>query len=299
MINKTLIDLLLSSAEAMQNEVISALHEYRTNRDKERETSQMYKKEYETKYFEGKQSFLAECARERIGKAERIFRNKAEDCVKQMESQLKTHLHEPINEQFREKLKMISDFGIIPEKIEIDDLLLLNKGNQVGLEALRKTLDKVGCTYTVKFHSTKDFENDIATIKNMVRNMKYIPNEYYSEACEIFKNQNFSYTYDNGNTLSMFYDSQTLLKLSVGYGNCISEIKGMRDIWAKDCSYEVADRNSEGETGLSTEENTEIKSGTTIEDNPNYSEGIRIAKELGQRSARNAEIYNQVMGMAK
>ena len=245
-INGNLIDLLISSAETMRSEIYRALEQYRKEREVKYNISRRFKDDDE--YFAEEQNKLAEYAREAIEKAERIFRNKTEDYSAEMEKQLRKHLHQPVNEEFQSKLKMIADFGIQPERLEIEDLLSLNQGNQTGLQALSATLKKVNSPFVLTFHTTADYQKDISEIRNIMLNMKYIPREFIVEGAEIYRGIPYDFTYPNGNVLH-------------GAG-----------------TY----------------------NGTNLSENGNVSEGMRIAKELGERNARNAETYSKVMaGMAK
>jgi len=294
-INGTLIDLLLSAAETLHAETCRILQSYRTKRDYEREISKRYKDE--EGFFRQEQSKLAAIAREEIAKAEQAFSAKVTDYAKQMEGQLKKHLSMPVNSQFREKLSMLSDFGIQPEKIEIDDLLTLNAGNQIGLTALAKTLKKVDSPYVLKYHSTKDFEEDIAEIKDILRNLKYIPADYHSEGCEIYKGITADFVYPNGAKLGsgISYDSVWLIQSNVAFESALEKIKGMKDIWSADCSYSEADETADEETaGLPAEEISRPKSGTAVEDDPESSEAMKIAKQLGRETAKARQAFEDL-----
>lgn len=274
LINESLIDLLLSAAETLREETCKALEQYRTDRDREKRISERFKDE--SNYFNEKQSKLAANARDAIAKAERVFSSKVEEYTGQMEQQLKKHLSMPVNSQFREKLSMISDFGLQPEKIEIEDLLSLNGGNQTGLAALKKTLEKVNSPYTLKFHTTADYEADIAAIRSITRNMKYIPAEYHAMGVEVYKGIEDDLVYPNGGILrgGIRYDSIDLIASAASFETSIEQIKNMKTAWSADCTY--------GEAKQNTENNTE--STTTIEDSPDNNEAVKIAKELAERN---------------
>lgn len=293
LINGTLIDLLLSAAETYKNETCRTLEQYRKDRDLQKRISERYKDENE--YFNEQQSKLAAIAREGISKAERVFNTKIIDYTKQMEEQLRKHLHEPVNTQFREKLSMLADFGISPERIEIEDLLLLNNGNQLGLSALDKTLKLVDSPYVLHYHTTADYQNDIAIIRDMTRNIKYIPTEYHQEGCEIYRGITADYIYSNGSIIGggMRYDSVSLIQCAVSFENNIESIKAMKNIWQSDCSYEEADRN-----GDPAEHTETAESGTRIEDNPDNN-GMNIAKQLGKDAAKARDVYSELVEASK
>ncbi len=312
MINEALIDLLISAAETLRNETCMILQNYRTKRDYEKNISSRYKDE--EAYFQQEQRKLAAAAREDIKTAEKAFTAKVMDYAGQMEEQLKKHLSMPVNSQFREKLSMLADFGIQPEKIEIDDLLRLNAGNQIGLTALAKTLEKVDSPYVLKYHTTADFQNDIAKIRDLVRNLKYIPTDYHSEGCEIFKGTSADLVLPNGRTIGngITYDSISLLSSNAAFESAIEEIKGMKDIWSTDCSYDEADKTADEqqkeqkllnkfltEAGLPAEELSKPESGTVVADNPENSEGIKIAKQMGRDTARARNTYNELIKAAQ
>ena len=284
-INETLIDLLISAAETLRNETCRILQSYRTKRDYEHKIAERYKDE--NAYFQQEQSKLASIARDDITRAEKAFSAKVEEYTGKMEEQLKKHLSMPVNSQFREKLSMLADFGIQPEKIEIDDLISLNGGNQIGLTALAKTLEKVNSPYKLKYHTTADYQADIGKIRNLAVNLKYIPNEYHSEGCEIYKGIYADLVLPNGRVIGngINYDSVSLLTNAVVFENTMKEIQGFKDIWSADCSYSEADNADE------TESNPE--SGTTVEES--NSEGIKVAKQLGRDSAKAQENYNRIV----
>jgi len=292
LINSKLIDLLLVAAENLRNEVTRALESYRNDVARERSVSQRYKDENE--YFQQAQSKLAEIARAAIIKAERVFRGKCEDVAKEMSEQLRKHLSEPVNGQFRDKLAMISDFGLQPERMEIDDLISLNSGNQTGLAALQKVLEKVDSPFKLSYHTTADYQNDIKTVRELGLNVRYIPMEYHSEGCDIFRGQQLVYTYSNGNTLGVTLDSVTLLRKSSDFENDIAKIRSLKGVWAADCSYTDANRVSEAqrEDGSPAESTPDPESATKVFDE---NDGVKVGRELGQRAARNTETYARAL----
>lgn len=312
LINVTLIDLLITAADTLKVSVAGILQQYRNDRDREKQISLRYKDE--SGYFSEKQKQLAAYAREAIAKAERIFCHKAEEVAGQMESELQKHLSMPVNGEFREQLKMMYDFGLQPEKIEIDHLLSLNGGNQTGLAALAKTLEKVDSDYILKYHSTADYQADIAKVRDLPRNLKLIPVEYHSEGVEVYKDQKRDYTYPGGGTVTGKYefDSISLLNSTAAFDSAIESIKGMKDTWTADCSYAEADRKAEQaqeaqrqvnkfltNAGLPAEEINNPESGTRIEDNPENSQGMQIARKMGQDEARARDTYSDLRKAAK
>lgn len=308
MINGTLIDLLISAADTLRNETCRILAEYKKNRDIQKRISEKYKDENE--YYNEQQSKLAAIARDGISKAEKVFAAKVSDYAGQMEQQLKRHLAEPVNSQFREKLSILNEFGIQPEKIEIDDLLALNGGNQIGLTALAKTLKKVESPYVLKYHTTADYQNDIATVRALTRNMKYIPMDYHSEGCEVYRGITADYVNPNGGRIGggIKYDSVSLIQGMVSFESDIEKIKGMKDIWLADCSYEEAEQDSNEKhkeqeianriltnAGLPPEEIKEPKSGTKIDDDSENSEGMKLARQLGRDAAKARQTLNELI----
>lgn len=189
---------------------------------------------------------MAAYARESIAKAERIFSHRVCEVSKQMEEQLQKHLSAPVNPEFREKLKMLFDFGLQPERIEIDHLLSLNGGNQTGLAALAKTLEKVDSAYVLKYHSTADYEADIAKIRDLPRNLKVIPLEFHSEGVEVYRGEKRDYVYPSGGVVvrKYEYDSVSLLNSTSAFESAIEDINGMKGTWTADCSYAEADKLS-------------------------------------------------------
>lgn len=280
LINKTLIDLLISSAETLRNEICNSLEKYRKDIALQKRISERYKDEQN--YYREQQTKLAAIAREEIAKAERVFTTKVNDYTKQMEEQLKKHLAEPVNPQFREKLSLLADFGIQPEKIEVEDLIQKNGGNQLGLTALAKTLEKVDSPYVLKYHTTADYQNDIESIRNITMNMKYIPAEYHHEGCEIYKGIRFDQVLPNGAVLhgGLSFDSIALITCRIGFENTIESIKQLKDVWSADCSYTEADQNSLGQN-----ENKPI-SGTSVEGDKVSKDVLNIAREIGQQKAK-------------
>lgn len=292
MINSTLIDLLISAADTFRNETCRILEQYRKELNSEKRISERFKDE--EGYYQQAQKKLSAIAREGIAKAERVFSTKVSEYADQMEQQLKRHLSEPVNGQFREKLSMLSEFCIKPEKIEIEDLLSLNKGNQIGLTALAKTLEKVGSPYTLNYHTTADFEKDIATIRGLSQNLKYIPAEYHSEGCEIYKGIYADYVYPNGSILKngVKYDSISLIQRNVTFESNIEKIKGFKSVWTADCNY--------SEAGLNTDnEGTETESETKVVENQKSNEGMQIARQLGRDAARARSTLNELIQAGK
>lgn len=287
LINATLIDLLIASAETLRNETCRILERYRNELAIEKTRSERYKAEKE--YYAEQQAKLALIAREAISKAERVFKGQVTDYANQMEQQLRKHLNEPVSAQFREKLTMISDFELQPERLEIDDLLALNNGNQTGLAALQKVLEKVNSPYKLNYHTVTDFQTDIERIREFGRNFKFIPNEYHHEGCEIYKREQFAYTYPNGSTIGQPVDSVLLLQKSSEFELAIARITALKDTWTADCSYAQVDQVTQNDPGQ-----PQAKSNTTVSDSD--SAGMKIAKELGEQKTRNAEIHAKVMG---
>lgn len=307
LINRDILDLILAAAESLRNDTCGILEKYKNDAEREKRISERYKDE--TEYYREQQGKLAAIARDEIAKAERIFAAKVEKYTGQMETELKKHLSESVNPQFRDKLKMIADFDLQPESIEIEELIQLNHGNQVGLAALERTLEKVDSPYRIQYHSTKDFMNDIAEIRALSRNMKYIPSEYLHEGIEVFGGITEDYVYPNGNILhrGLAYDRVSLIASQMAFESGIEKIKGLKDVWQADCSYFDADKKAEeakkeqkllnkylSDAGLPEEEPISAESETTIQDSTDNA-GIAFAKELGAEKAAARQMYDETL----
>lgn len=310
LINKTLIDMLISAAETLRNSICGTLEKYKNDAEREKRISERFKDE--AQYYAEQQGKLAAIARAEIEKAERVFCAKVNDLSGQMETQLKRHLSEPVNSQFHDKLKMIADFDLLPESLEIEQLIQLNGGNQTGLSALAKTLEKVNSPYKLNYHSTKDFQNDIAEIRGLCRNLKYIPATYLHQGVEVFKGISADYVYPNGNVLHnrITFDSVHLITSQIDFETRIEKIKGLKDVWSADCSYAEADKESEEakkiqkltneflkDAGLPAGEPIEAKSATTIENTNDNNIGVEFAKQLGAEKAASRQAYDETIGM--
>lgn len=307
LISHALISLLLNASETMKEEVTHALQEYRTEMERHKAIAPQYKNEAE--YLTGQQAKYSEIARAAINKALRIFKNKAEETANQMTEQLRKHLHESINPEFRDKLSVISQFGLKPEKTEIEDLILLADSNQTALSALKTVLEKVESPYHLNFHTTGDYEKDIESVRSLGRNAFYIPSEYHAEGAEIFKGQQFTYTYPNGGQVGFTLTGTDILMRSSDFETTLIGIAGLKDVWTKDCSYSLADKAAEVELTAQQEINSQLQSeglepepiitpesGISLDDTRS-AEGVRIARELGQRNAEGAKTLQKAMDM--
>ena len=311
LINNNLIDLLISAAETLKSDVVRILTEYKKESSTAKKFSQRLKDE--DGYYQEEQGKLAATARKSIEAAEKAFCSRVEDLSGRMETELRKHLSEPVNPQFRERLSMLAEFGLQPEKIEIEDLIALNAGNQMGLAALAKTLEKVESPFVLKYHTTADYQSDIAEIRDICRNLKYVPVDYLHEGCEIYKGINGDFTYPDGQTGSQItYDSLTLTKYAWIFENTLEKIKNLKDIWASDCSYSEADAaaveaidimKSANEqltaNGLPAEELPNPKTGTTVEDEPIASEAMQFALKHGREKALENNVLNRLAGYEK
>lgn len=306
----TLIDLVMSAAETMREEMIQALSKYREGASVARRVADKYKPEIAEEYYREEREKLASSCRNGIEKAEKAFQSRIESLSGKMETELKRHLSEPVNGEFHSKLKLIQDFGLQPERLELENLLSLNNGNPMGLQALAKVLKKNGSAYRLNYHTTGDFQQDLEKIRSLCQNLKYCPAGFMPEMVEVYQGITGNYVYPNGNTLfgSVIYDRNTLAVKTAFFEERLNQIKAMRDVWSADCSYTEADRQAEAETevqrevnriltesGLESKPITEPKSETAVSEATEA--GMQFARELSQQSARNAKIYNQAMEM--
>lgn len=309
LINRDILDLILAAAETLRNETCRILESYRNNMERERRIGARYKDESD--YVKDKQQELSSIARNDIAKAESVFAAKVEKYAGQMKNELEKHLSEPVNQQFRDKLKMIADFDLQPECVEIEDLIRLNRGNQTGLSALARTLEKVDSPYRIQYHSAKDFTNDIAEIRGLGRNLKYIPSEYLHEGIEVYDGITEDYVYPNGNVLhnGISYDRVSLIANQFDFESRIEKIKGLKDTWTADCSYYDADKKAKEEEkqrkilnkylsdlGLPEEKPISAESETTIEDSTVDNAGVELAKQLGAEKAATKRTYDETIG---
>ena len=304
LINKTLIDLLMNASETMKEDIASALREYRNELQHQKSIATQYKDE--AGYLAGQQTKYAEIARTAVYRALRIFKAKAEETAKQMEEQLRKHLHEPVNAEFQQKLMMISQFGLKPERMEVEDLISLADGNQTALSALKAVLEKVQSPYHLNFHATAAYEQDIENVRSISRNAFFIPLEFHPEGAEIFNGQQFLYTYPSGSQIGHTLSGTDILLRSTEFGTTLANIAALKDIWTKDCSYSLADQAGEIETEAQEEMNARLQaegmepepianpeSGVSLDNSS--AEGIRIAKELGKQNSAGAQTLQKAM----
>lgn len=297
LINSALIDLLLLAAETFTQKMNGILESYKIDRDLEKAISEKYIER--DAYFAEKQSALAADARSKIRQAETDFSVAVADNTAQMEAELKKHLSMPVNKLFREKLSTFFDFGIAPEKIEIEELLELNAGNQLGLTALAKTLEKVGSQFVIKFHSTADYQQDIAEIRAIPRNMKYVPVPYLHEGVEIYKGVTDDFVLPDGRVIGgrISYDSVSLLASASIFESEIEKIRDLKNIWTTDCSYEAADLIAK--SGNQAEEQSNPESGTVIEDDTVNRLGMQIAIDAGKQQTQAQKTFDELLSYSR
>lgn len=312
LINNNLIDLLISAAETLKSDVVRILTEYKKESSTVKKFSQRLKDE--DGYYQEEQGKLAATARKSIEAAEKAFCSRVEDLSGRMETELKKHLSEPVNPQFRERLSMLAEFGLQPEKIEIENLIALNGGNQMGLAALAKTLEKVESPFVLKYHTTADYQSDIAEIRDICRNLKYIPVDFLHEGTEIYKGVSADYIFPDGHVSGngISYDSMTLSKHAWFFENELEKITCLKNVWAADCSYGEADQISTEEIEVRKEINEQLvqqgyqaeelpnpQTATSIEDNPESSEAMQFALKDGRERALENNVLNRLAGYEK
>lgn len=304
LVSKNLIDLLVSAAETMRMDIYQAMQNYRTTIETETKVAARFKDE--EGYLQGVRSKQGEITRGAVERATRLFKGKAKDIADRMESELRKHLHEPVNSEFREKLSMISDFNLQPEPMEIEDLITLAAGNQTALAALAKTLQKVESPYSLNYHSTADFTRDIETVRELSRNAFYIPAEFRAEGKQIFTGYPTVYTAPNGSTLGTTFDEFNIRMQSMDFESRINTVKGFADTWSADCSYGTAEQIAAREQAQQQELNRALEAEglkpepieqpqTETQIDSSSSEGVRIARELGQRNAEGAKTLQKAM----
>lgn len=280
LINGKLIDNILFAADTLRNDTIAALGQYRNDIEREKRLAQRYKAEEE--YLAGQRNKLSAIARAAIEKAERVFSGAVQEYADEMEMELRRHIAVPVNNQLRERLLMLTEFGISPTRTEIDALLELNRGNQIGLAAIQKTLERTKSPFPLKYHTTEDFENDLKMIRDLPRNLKYIPLEYLHEGIEIYEGRRGDYQYEGGGTVGnqFDWDSVSLIQNAQAFESKIEKIQGLKDIWAADCSYTQADQFAE-DIGAKP-----VKSGVTVTESEENNAGMRFVKQMGADAAR-------------
>lgn len=315
-INGYAFDSLKRADETYRAATADALSAYRTDMNKVRETAKKYKDENE--YINSRQPQLAETTRAALQSARNTFVTEVKSTARTMRESLGKYLSEPLNTDFQNKLKLYSDFGVPMCKSEVNAMLSLNKGNPFGLRALATVLERTKADWRLSYRDVGQYEKDLEELDKYVVNPPvYIPGEYHSEGCELYRKVRIKRTASDGKSVyesGSTYDSVAIIIDTNIHESMAEKAQGMRQSWTADINTPAISKASKEEVKRLEEENKYLKkegvldkylnvipdeeeSTTRIEESND--KGLQLARDLGLRDAKAEEAYRTGMEVWK
>lgn len=297
-LNETTLKHIVTRAKQYQGKVSEILDGYTSMMEKTKHEAAIRKDE--TEYISANQKKHSEATRHLLQKEQEAFASEVRNASKELKGQLIDALSQPVHVAVNQQLTLMHTFGIAPSRTQLENLIDLNGGNMLGLQAINALLTETKAPYTVKCFDVGDYERDLATLEHLAENSDhYIPTDHHSAGCDVFRGTNQTIKRYDGMEVSTGFewDSVSLLMRSTDVSNDVKKIGDMTQRWSADVSTEIMDRASaavkeeaakqaEAE-GKPAPADPDPVSTTTIEQAED--DATALARELGQQNAKAVE----------
>ena len=244
-LNETTLKHIVTRAKQYQGKVSEILDGYTSMMEKTKHEAAIRKDEAE--YISANQKKHSEAARRLLQKEQEAFASEVRNASKELKGQLIDALSQPVHVAVNQQLTLMHTFGIAPSRTQLENLIDLNGGNLLGLQAINALLTETKAPYTVKCFDVGDYERDLATLEHLAEHSDhYIPADHHSAGCDVFRGTNQTIKRYDGMEVSTGFewDSVSLLMRSTDVSNDVKKIGDMTQRWSADVSTEIMDKAS-------------------------------------------------------
>lgn len=305
-LNETTLKHIVTRAKQYQGKVSEILDGYTSMMEKTKHEAAIRKDEAE--YISANQEKHSEATRHLLQKEQEAFASEVRNASKELKGQLIDALSQPVHVAVNQQLTLMHTFGIAPSRTQIENLVDLNGGNLLGLQAINALLTETKAPYTVKCFDVGDYERDLATLEHLAENSDhYIPTDHHAVGCDLYRGTDkVIKRYDGQEVHTGFeWDSVALLLRNTSVDNDVKRIEEMKQRWATDISTPIMDRASaavkEEEAEQARVEGKPVPTDpdpertATVQDTSAETEAIALARKLGQEKSGNIAAYRANM----
>ena len=181
---------ILESMEKYAENVTTTAAKFRTDYAAAAKDASRYKDE--KKILSERRTKLASAAREAITRQGAELGETLAQCVQELNNCVADHLRHPVPAATEKLLTMYSRYNLPLSKSEVENLLTVNGGHELGLRFIKAMLENTHSKYTVDFVPLETYEKDISDLARFALMAEYepaFPVEYLHEAVLIYCGQ--------------------------------------------------------------------------------------------------------------
>lgn len=134
-----------------------------------------------------------QAAKEGIARLQRLHNEEMQLVAEEMKTRYYEAITKKPSAEFMSALSVYKDFGINGTPLQYEALLAANKGNLLGLMAIKNVMQQNNSAYTVEFIPAENFEKDLETLMKIAYNSYgrvVLPNFEENESSKaIFENE--------------------------------------------------------------------------------------------------------------
>lgn len=296
--NELTLKHITTRARQYANKISEILDGYNVQMEKTKNEAKVRKDEHE--FIATNQKKHSEAARRLLQKEQETFASEVRHSAEELKKQLIDSLSQPVHLAVNQQLNIMHTFGIAPSRTQLENLIDLNGGNLLGLQAINALLTETKAPYTVKCFDVGDYERDLATLEHLAENSDhYIPTDHHAVGCDVYRGTDkVIKRYDGQEVHTGFeWDSLALLLRNTSVVSDVRLIEEMAQRWSADISTPIMDAASDAvkeeaakqaeAEGKPAPADPDPESTTTIEQAED--DATALARELGQQNAKAVE----------
>lgn len=240
-----------------------------------------------------------------LEKTASTFASEVRNAAEELRNQLLDSLSHPVPDAVVQQLDVMSRFGIKPTKTQIENLIDLNGGNILGLEAISSVLTASGSEYKVNFHDVCDYETDLEALEHFAQAADhFVPLDHHHAGCMVYDGQQREMTRPDGTRYASGYtwDSISLIGNQTAFVSHLPELDEMTARWVADVttvemnevSAKIKEEEAEAARAAGKDIPDEHDPVSTVTIEKTDDDAVRLAKSIGAEKAGNSSMA-QVM----
>ena len=251
----------------------------------------------EEKYIKENTEKHTEATRRLLAAEASAFAREVRNDAKELKEELIANISHPISAAVFSQLTTMRTFGIKPSRLQIENMLDLNGGNLLGLQAIDAVLTETGSQYTLQYFDVADYEADLAVLEHLAENADhFVPLDHHAAGCNVYRGENQTLKRADGQEVKtgFVWDSIALIQRNAAISSDLEKISGMVQRWSADVSTEIMNKASAAVKAEAAEQaklegkpvpnDPDPESTVTITDGSEN--GTALAREIGQETAR-------------
>lgn len=301
--NELLLQGIKSKAELYTKKVSDTLEGFNAMMERTKNEGAIRKDEKE--YIRENTAKHTAATRAVLEKAASTFTSEVRDAAEELRNQLLDSLSHPVPAAVIQQLDILSKFHIKPTKTQIENLIDLNGGNILGLEAISSVLTASGSEYKVNFYDVADYEADLQTMERVAQTADhYVPLPCHHAGCMVYDGQRREMTRPDGTRYASGYtwDSVSLIGNQTAFDSHLSKIDEMTTRWVADVttvemnevSAKIKEEEAEAARAAGKDIPDEHDPVSTVTIEKTDDDAIALAKKIGAERAGNGSMA-QVM----